>query len=263
VETARTEAGDFARAVAWERRAHEQVARHVAPLRYGLACLDETLPLVYYANLLWVTACAGDVAGVEIMADADRLLAAFEHRWVVVDREPLWRALDGAFAAAGWGVQTHLFMIHRQPPDRIAVAGAVREVTHEDIRAAELRYVRTQPWCTSPEPARQVLEHHLRIGRVLNERCFAIYDGADVCAYAKLRQRDGIAQVEDVVVLAEHRGSGLGRLVTTAALVAGLALEPEVLFIVADDDDWPKELYARLGFEPAGRTRMFHRLPPP
>jgi ribosomal protein S18 acetylase RimI-like enzyme len=263
VETARTEAGDFARAVAWERRAHMQIARHVAPLRYGVACVDETLPLVFYANLLWVTASAGEVAVAEIMADADRWLAAFEHRWVVVDREQLWRTLDDDFAAAGWDVQTHVFMTHRRPPDRLAPDGAVREVTHDDILAAELRYMQTQPWCTSAEPARQVLEHHIRIGRVLNERCFAIFDGADVCAYAKLRQRDGIAQVEDVVVLAQYRGGGLGRLVTTAALVAGLELEPELMFIVADDDDWPKELYARLGFQAAGRTRAFHRLPPP
>jgi ribosomal protein S18 acetylase RimI-like enzyme len=263
VETARTEARDFARAVAWERRAHEQVARHVAPLRYGLACIDDTLPLGQFANLLWVTAGAGEVTGAEILADADELLAAFQHRWVVVDQEPLWRTLTDEFAAAGWGVQTHLVMTHRRAPDRVPPLGAVREVGHEDIRAAELRYMESQPWCTSPEPARDVLEHHLRIGRVLNERCFAIFDGDEVCAYAKLRQRDGIAQVEDIVVFAEHRGSGLGRLVTTAALAAGLALEPELLFIVADDHDWPKELYARLGFEPAGRTRMFHRLPPP
>ena len=33
------------------------------------------------------------------------------------------------------------------------------------------------------------------------------------------------------------------------------------MFIVADDDDWPKALCARLGFQAAGRTRMFHRLP--
>ena len=83
------------------------------------------------------------------------------------------------------------------------------------------------------------------------------------CAYAKLRHRDGVAQVEDVVVLEGHRGAGLGRLVTTAALRAGLECEPELMFIVADDDDWPKDLYGRLGFEAAGRTRMFHRLPMP
>jgi hypothetical protein len=31
------------------------------------------------------------------------------------------------------------------------------------------------------------------------------------------------------------------------------------VFIVADDDGWPKQLYARLGFDPIGRMGMFHR----
>lgn len=210
-----------------------------------------------------MTAGAGAVDADTLRADADRLLAGFAHRWIVVDREPLWRGLEDDFISAGWGLQTHLFMTHRRPPDRIAPLAGVREVGHEDIRAAELAFMRTQPWCASPEPARQLVEHHLRIGRALRERCFAAYHGDDVCAYAKLRHRDGVAQVEDVVVLDEHRGTGLGRLVTTAALVAGLELAPELLFIVADDDDWPKELYERLGFVPSGRARMYHRLPQP
>ncbi|MEA2195148.1 MAG: hypothetical protein QOG42_1582, partial [Solirubrobacteraceae bacterium] len=107
-----------------------------------------------------------------------------------------------------------------------------------------------------------VLAHNRHIGELLGERCFAAHDGADVRAYAKLRHRDAVAQVEDVAVLPEHRGAGLGRLVTCAALAAGLALEPELLFIVADDEDWPKELYGRLGFVPMGRTRGYLRPPP-
>ena len=251
----------FVRAVAWERRAHEQTARRVEPLRYGFAAFDETLPLVYFANLLWVTAGPGEVSAAELLGDADRLLADFEHRWVVVDREPLWCTLDGDFVSAGWGLQTHVVMAHRRPPDRVPELGAVREVAHADIHAAEMRYMLTQPWCTTAEPARQVIEHHLRLGAVLGERCFAIFDGDDVSAYAKLRHHDGVAQVEDVVVLDGYRGRSYGRLVTTAALLAGLELEPELIFIVADDDEWPKQLYGRLGFEAAGRTRMLHRLP--
>jgi len=263
VPTAKAEDEDFLRAVAWERRAHEQIAQRIEPLRYGFAGFDETLPLVYFANLIWVTAGPGEVSAPELMVDADRLLAPFEHRWIVVDREPLWAMLTEEFAAAGWGIQTHVLMTHRRAPDRTGQLDAVDEVEYDDLRAAEMRYMDSQPWCTSIDPARQVLEHHLRLGAVLGERCFAIRDGDDVVAYAKLRHRDGIGQVEDVVVLEGHRGTGLGRLVTTAALQAGLEREPELMFIVADDDDWPKELYARLGFEAAGRARMFHRLPMP
>jgi predicted GNAT family acetyltransferase len=122
--------------------------------------------------------------------------------------------------------------------------------------------MQTQPWCAGDAGA-QIIEHHRDIGALLHERYFAAFDGDAVCAYAKLRHRDGVAQVEDVVVLPEQRGNGLGRLVTTAALAAGMQLAPELLFIAADDDDWPKQLYERLGFEPVGRTRMYHLLPLP
>jgi hypothetical protein len=33
------------------------------------------------------------------------------------------------------------------------------------------------------------------------------------------------------------------------------------IFLQADDADWPKELYARLGFEGIGRTWSFLRAP--
>jgi hypothetical protein len=32
----------------------------------------------------------------------------------------------------------------------------------------------------------------------------------------------------------------------------------DVIFITADDNDWPKELYGRIGFRPLGRIWQFH-----
>ena len=145
--------------------------------------------------------------------------------------------------------------------DRMPDLDGVREVGHDDILAAEDRFLRDEPGTAAPEARRQVMAHRRHIGELLGERCFAAYAGDEVCAYAKLRHRGAIAQVEDVAVLPEHRGAGLGRLVTCAALAAGLALEPELLFIAADDEDWPKELYARLGFDPVGRIAGFLRPP--
>ena len=259
---ATTDDAEFARAVAFERSAHAEVCGRVERLRDGFAFLDDSLPLVYYANLLWITATDRGLRADELVADAERLLAPYEHRWIVVEHEPLWRALEYDFLAAGWGLETVVYMSHRRPPDRLGDLAAAREVDRADILPAEQRYLATQPWAAKPDSVRQVIEHHRRIGELLGERCFAAFAGGGVCAFAKLRARDRVAQIEDVAVLQEHRGGGLGRLVTSAALAAAVALEPELLFIVADDADWPQELYGRLGFEPVGRLRAYHRLPP-
>ena len=251
----------FARALAFERGAHSRAAARIDELRYGQAFLQEDLPHVYWANLLWVTSREG-VEAAELVADAERILSDFAHRQLVIEHESLWRTVEDDLVAAGLERDAILYMVHERPPDRMPDLAAVREVSHDDIHAAEERFLRDEPGTTAPEARRQVMQHNRHIGELLGERCFAAYDGDAVCAYAKLRHRDGVAQVEDVAVLPEHRGAGLGRLVTYAALAAGLALEPELLFIVADEEDWPKELYARLGFVPAGSIRGFLRPPP-
>ena len=252
----------LARALAFERGARILAAGRIEELRYGKAFLQDDLPHVYWANMLCVTAREG-VAAAELVADADRILSDVAHRQLVVEHESLWRMLEDDLVAAGWERDAILYMIHERPPDRMPDLAAVREVSHDDVHAAEERFLRDEPGTTEPEARQQVMQHNRHIGELLGERCFAAYADDEVCAYARLRHVGGIAQIEDVVVLAEHRGAGLGRLVTGAALAAAEALEPELLFIVADDEDWPKELYGRLGFEPMGRIRAYHRLPPP
>lgn len=247
---------DLRRALAFERRSYELVAGRVQELPYGVAYLEDQLRLVYPARTLWVTAT--EVEGDQLHADADAVLGSADdgQRCVIVEHEPLWDAVAGAFSAQ-WEARTFAFMAHRgdaagQPP-----AAAAREISREEMLEAEQRHMRTQLWGQDAEQRRQIGEHHRRLGLAGNERCFAAYADGEVAGYAKLRHRDGVAQVEDVVVVQEHRGKGLGRLVTTAAVQAGMELEPDLLFIVAWDHDWPQRLYAKLGFEHIGRARLF------
>jgi ribosomal protein S18 acetylase RimI-like enzyme len=72
---------------------------------------------------------------------------------------------------------------------------------------------------------------------------------------------DRIVQVEDVYTAPEHRGRGFARALLTRAVELAQAADPELTFIVADDGDWPKRLYAKIGFVPAGREWLFTRRP--
>jgi GNAT superfamily N-acetyltransferase len=62
-----------------------------------------------------------------------------------------------------------------------------------------------------------------------------------------------------VYVRPDYRGSGRGTAITRAAIEA--AGDVGDLWIVADDEDRPKELYARLGFRPAWISMEFVRAP--
>jgi GNAT superfamily N-acetyltransferase len=68
-----------------------------------------------------------------------------------------------------------------------------------------------------------------------------------------------VAQVEDVYTLPEARGRGFARALVAHVVAQARAEDHDLVFIMADDDDWPKNLYGRLGFEPAGRMLSFHR----
>jgi GNAT superfamily N-acetyltransferase len=109
---------------------------------------------------------------------------------------------------------------------------------------------------------RQLAEYGRRENRAWGDRTFAI-GGEDgrLAAMTKLRIGEGVAQLEDVFTAPEARGRGYGRAVVAHAAAVARAARPELIFIIADDNDWPKELYAKIGFEPIGWTWSLHRGP--
>ena len=63
-----------------------------------------------------------------------------------------------------------------------------------------------------------------------------------------------VAQVEDVYTVPEERSRGYARRLVTKAAEVARADGHELVFIVADADDWPQRLYRQIGFEPIGRA---------
>jgi predicted GNAT family acetyltransferase len=81
----------------------------------------------------------------------------------------------------------------------------------------------------------------------------------EVASWCMLYEEAGIGQIDDVVTAREHRRRGYGRAVVEAATRASLESGNQLTFLVADDEDWPKEMYARLGYEPLGCRYEFTR----
>jgi len=95
------------------------------------------------------------------------------------------------------------------------------------------------------------------IGRSMDVRFFAVKVDGEVVSYTDLYQDGPEAQVEDVGTLHEYRGRGYATAVVLAAIHAARERGAEFVFLVADYEDWPKELYRRLGFDELGYYLKF------
>lgn len=227
----------------------------------GLLIADGANPLVWDVNTLWIDDADGVTAD-ELVAEARRLQGplGLAHRSVLVADEADWGRLTPGLEDAGYMLEVNVVMRHDGSP----VPAPDVEVGHPEQAALETAvaaYIAGEPFGTDPEAARQVLTHVVRRPAGADERWFSVVRSGEVVAYARLWHADGVAQVEDVVVLPSWRRQGFGRAVVAAATRAGLGLDPELLFIVAADDDWPKDLYAELGYAPVGRLALFRQIP--
>ena len=72
----------------------------------------------------------------------------------------------------------------------------------------------------------------------------------DARATCVVYAEDGVASVDNVFTAPDARGRGYARALVTHGIDVARGLDPELIFIIADDDDTPKELYAKLGSRP-------------
>jgi GNAT superfamily N-acetyltransferase len=73
----------------------------------------------------------------------------------------------------------------------------------------------------------------------------------------KLESHDRGAEITEVFVERRQRGRGLGAVLMRSAIEA--AGDVEDLWLCADDEDWPKRFYGRIGFRPVCTTVQFLR----
>lgn len=86
-----------------------------------------------------------------------------------------------------------------------------------------------------------------------------VLEDGRVVARCDLFLHDGTAQVEEVVTDPQHRGRGHASLLVRDAVARARAAGAHTVFLVADADDWPRELYRRLGFTDLELLTSFSR----
>jgi ribosomal protein S18 acetylase RimI-like enzyme len=224
-----------------------------APHPLGEAFFHDELIRVWVLNQLTVDAPTG---ADELVRTLDELYAHLPHRRAFVERPEVGERLAPELKAAGWLVERDIFMVLRRDRDRDPAPGLAREVDEATVRVVEARTIAEEPF-GELSIVEQLLASRAAFGRAGGARYFVgRIDGDDAC-HATLYSDGVVAQVEDVGTVKAARRRGLARAACSAALDAALADGHELVFIVADDDDWPKDLYTKLGFDAVGQPWAF------
>lgn len=244
----------MARIDEFSRRLEDASSTRRLPTPLGPLLLNDDFPLSYAHNFLRVEEVPSDLTPERLTAEARAAFstAGRTHLQVVlVADEPVRPLVDG-LRGTGWEVSPIIAMAWRRPPDR--AASVVAELAPwEAVRPLVERGVRQEPYATSEEVVRQLVDRRCDTARATNLRHVVAPAGGPYTAHADLYSDGTTAQVENVVTLAEHRNGGLARAVVLHAAELARAEGHDLVFLFADEGDWPRELYRRLGFDTIGR----------
>jgi len=256
--TTQADAEALARAIAFARAADAGAAERAEPHPWGVALHDADHPHTYVLNTLAIDRPLDPGIGAQaVAAELERLYSGLGHRRVVVDDDATGARVAGGLREEGYAASAELVMALDRAGEGAAAgaspAPSARECTEAELRAVERAFMLEEG--RERDIAEEVLDARAAVGATRPRTRFfvAALDGRDV-ASATLYSNGAVAQIEDVGVLPGARGHGLGRAVVAAARDAALAAPHELVFIVGDEDDWPKDLYVRMGFRPIGRT---------
>jgi ribosomal protein S18 acetylase RimI-like enzyme len=231
------------RAYAFLERA-DMAGEREEPSGVGTAVFDDAVPRRLDSNFLRVEREADPAL---VQAEAERL----GRRMIFAPDSEVGERLVPYFQEQGWVIRRHVLMAQLRDPERTADLSVVREVEEPELRAARQQVVAGQPWA-SPEIMAELFAAKRLIGRRVRTRYFGVVVDGEVASYTDLYQAGADAQIEDVGTLHEFRERGYATAVVLAAIAAARGDGAEFVFLVADLEDWPKDLYRRLGFDELG-----------
>lgn len=244
----RGEANELAtRALGWVHGLQAGVCDVVEPWEHGTVVRATRYPTYFDYNTVRVEEDPGmDVDA--LVAVADEKLVGLGHRRIDFDFASSADRLRGEFEVKGWKATRLIWLRH----DGSTPAGdrvAVESVPYDEVFDLRVAWIKEDPDFASLDP----------IGHFEAAREVAMSRGAEVLAVRRAGTPIAFAQTQRAGDAAESSASstcspsivdaGLGTSLTMASIDAARDI-PE-FWICADDEDRPKQLYMRLGFEPA------------
>ncbi|MFE0150531.1 GNAT family N-acetyltransferase [Nonomuraea sp. NPDC059007] len=246
---------ELARVHRFQRDFNLRKARRTIEVPGGVAVLNDRFPASHDDNKLIIW--AGDDPAAAVLA-ADEALAGLGHRYVHVLDDELGAAFAPAFTAAGYEHSPYLTMVFRgQVPAGVPAADELG--LDEMISVLRANWRETLPGARDEEVEALALriQDRVRGAATVAFRGVRAPDG-EVAARADLYVHDDIAQIESVYTAERHRGKGHARTLMQSMLAE--AAGATLIFLYTGTDNWARDFYTRLGFEPLGRTHGFLRI---
>ena len=237
------------RAWRFDRDVDERAAGRVERLELGVAVYSDDLPRVYDANVVRADRGLERVSADDLERGVESVQAELGHRKVILPGGGAADGLASELGRRGWSVTRTVVMAYRGPAERDpAPAAAAEEVDPRAVYGARMQALSGR----STDVQRQVADYTQRLGEAARGRVFAAFVGGEVAAFCALLEGDGLGEIDEVTTLERFRRRGLGTAVVEAALAASLAAGHDLTFLVAAANDWPRDWYARMGFEEIG-----------
>lgn len=252
-------APELARILAMARWVAEVSATRVEPWPFGTAVFTDDFPGRYDSNFLRVERSVGGTTPPELAAEADRLLAHLRHRELVIEDAAEGSRLADGFRELGYLVDRIVLMAQRTHADAGTVLPTAVEVDAHALRSAVIA-TNLAIDGMGRDDAEMLADFRVATAARAGTRFFAVQLDGVLAAYCELYLHDGAAQVEDVNTLEAWRNRGAGRAVVIEAVAAARAAGADLVWLAADADDWPRVLYAKLGFVPVGHTWQFTKI---
>lgn len=236
----------------------DRAAQRIEPVFGGVALFDDHVPDVWMANQVRIDA-ATDLTAAGLAAEAERVQgsAALNHRRITLRNAAVGRELAPGLRALGWDVERLVVMVKRRSVEPPPTAHAVQELDAGSRRMFRKRMLEDAD--VEPGTIRQVDEALQTLFGAVEVRTFGGSIDGVVGSCCDLFYDGRTAQVEAVATLTPYRNQGLARAVIWRAMEEAAAQGHQLIFMVADADDWPRGLYRKLGFDDIGYFYEFSK----
>lgn len=253
--------GDFERGLGLELAVQERTSTRIEPFPWGRALYRDDLPQRYYSNFVRIEQPLAGVQVDDLVRATDRALEGLGHRQIQVDDEGDGARIAPALAERGYKADHSAMLALRRDPDRPGELELVDEVHEAEARPFFVEVYRRELTGADAAFVDRFADFRRVVQEAANGRFFAQRVDGLLAGLCELYLVDGVAEVEHVDTLEEFRGRGVARNVVLRAVHEARAAGAELVVIVADLEDWPLELYRRLGFDEIGRVWAFTKAP--